>query len=285
MYLSPERMAIANQAIIETFENTSVAWQAIPHWDTGNPGQSRVRNDVVDSPGFLIMDLEYEYLQVTLVQTSAPTSDSLIAEINSATTKLAQKFDAKVLAQLHTAADSNVKLGFILLKPDVLLDNLIDARAKVEDAGYRAPSCLITNTKGLKELSALDAGYPITGSLLDAAHVNSLHRTSRYDELLDAYKADGTVADDGKKPPKVIAQPGTVMVMLGRRQLIAHGAAPDASPGEEPVDIAVSEPPSLEVVGETTNSQIELSLQIRFVLRVKDNKSLVSLYGNPEYVP
>src|SRR5262245_29328184 len=34
MYLSAERIAAANRAIQETFEQTSVAWQAIPHWDT-----------------------------------------------------------------------------------------------------------------------------------------------------------------------------------------------------------------------------------------------------------
>ena len=39
MYLSAERMALASQAVQETFEQTSIAWQAIPHWDTGDPSQ------------------------------------------------------------------------------------------------------------------------------------------------------------------------------------------------------------------------------------------------------
>ena len=43
MYLSAERLALANQTVQETFEQTSVAWQAIPHWDTGDPGQAKVR--------------------------------------------------------------------------------------------------------------------------------------------------------------------------------------------------------------------------------------------------
>ena len=45
MYLNAERIAIANKAIHDTFEQTSVAWQAIPHWDTGDPAQTKVRSD------------------------------------------------------------------------------------------------------------------------------------------------------------------------------------------------------------------------------------------------
>jgi hypothetical protein len=45
MYLSAERLAVANQAVRDTFEQTSIAWQAIPHWETGDPGQFRVRSD------------------------------------------------------------------------------------------------------------------------------------------------------------------------------------------------------------------------------------------------
>ena len=60
MYLSAERIAAANQAIQETFEQTSVAWQAIPHWDIGDPGQIRVINDLIGGSGGLpeIPDIE-----------------------------------------------------------------------------------------------------------------------------------------------------------------------------------------------------------------------------------
>jgi hypothetical protein len=237
MYLSAERLAIANQTITETFEQTSIAWQAIPYWDTGDPGQSRVRDDIVDAPGFLPLDLDHEDFQVTLVQTTAPTPDSLIAEVISATTKLARSFDETVLVLLGAHAFFNHTIPFVAVSPQELLDALIDARAVVEDAGYRAPSCLITNTQGLKELSALDAGYPITEALLDAAHVNSLHRTSLYDLSVDAVDKDGGPAKDKKGNPVAVPKPATLMVMLGRRQLIPHGGAPDATPGEEPVDI------------------------------------------------
>jgi hypothetical protein len=288
VYLTAQQLAIANQAVVETFENTCIAWQVIPHWNTGDPGQSRVRDDVVDKPGFLNLDLESVEFQLTLVQTSAPSSDSLIAEVNSAATELARLVDANTLATLGLAAFGNhtipflVRTDFLAPSQQALLDNLIDARAYVEDSGYRAPSCLVTNTQGLKYLNALNTGYPITEALLESAHVNSLHRTSLYDATVDAVNLDGTSAVKNGNP---VPDPATVMVMLGRRQLIAHGAAPDASPGEEPVDLAVSVLPSLEVVGETTNSEIELSVRVRFALRVKDPKSLVLLWGTPVYVP
>ena len=48
MSLSAERVAIANRAIQQTFEKSSIAWQAIPHWDTGDPGQ--VRSAAMSSP-------------------------------------------------------------------------------------------------------------------------------------------------------------------------------------------------------------------------------------------
>ena len=281
MYLSADQMVVANQAVLETFENTCIAWQSIPHWNTGDPGQSRVRDDVVDNPGFLNLELESVEFQLTLVQTCAPTPDSLIAEVNSAATELARLVDANTLATLGLAAYGNHTITFLASSQDALLNNLIDARAYVEDSGYRAPSCLVTNTQGLKYLSALNTGYPITEALLESAHVNSLHRTSLYDVDVDAVDKDGNPAKDTKGNP--IPKPATLMVMLGRRQRIPHGAAPDASPGEEPVDLAVSVLPSLEVVGETTNSQIELSVRVRFALRVKDPKALVFLYGIPVY--
>jgi hypothetical protein len=275
-------LALANQEVKETFEQTSVAWQAIPHWDTRDPGQSRVHDDIVDTPGFVNLVPLHEPFQVTLVQTTAPTPDSLIVEVIAATTKLARSFDNTVLSDLGNAAFLNYPIAFLASTQNALLDVLIDARAKVEDEGYRAPSCLITNTAGLKEISALDAGYPITESLLDSAHVNSLHRTSLYNAPdVDAVKADGSPTTDSSGNPISIPRPPILMVMLGRRQLIPHGDAPDVSPGEEPVDLAVSVLPSLEVVGETVDSKLELSIRMRFALRIKDPKPLVFLYGAP----
>jgi hypothetical protein len=275
MYLSAERWALANNAVVETFEKTSIAWQIIPHWDTPDPGQMRVSNGIVNNPGFSYITHEEVDYQVTLVQTYDPTAESLIAEIVSTTTALAVKFDGVILDKLRAAAGANYIVNFHATQTQ-LLDALIDARAKVEDPGFRAPSCLITNTAGLKVLSALDAGYPITDSLLDTAHVNSLNRTSKWHQLSAAVKKK-----DGKPTKPVIYAPRTIMVMLGRRQLIPHTSGHDASSGEEPVDLAVSVPPSLEIVGEAPNSRIYVTVRIRYALRIKERPALVALYGTP----
>ncbi|MGW4095903.1 hypothetical protein [Mycobacterium sp. NPDC004974] len=271
MYLTTEQLTIANQAVTETFEQTCIAWQAIPHWNTCDPGQRRVRNDVVNNPGFLRVRSREVSFQVTLVQTTAPTLDSLIDEVNWAATRLARRVDNRVIRSLRNNAFYT--FNFDAATSQILLDNLIDARAKIEDAGYRSPSCLISDTQGLKELSDLTAGYPVTNELLAAAHVNSLHRASQLNRQMD--EVDKTGAITGKR------RPGTVMVMLGRRQLIAHSGAPEASPGEEPIDLAISVLPSLEVLGETTNSRIEMAVRIRFALRIKEKRSLAALYGRP----
>jgi hypothetical protein len=251
VYLSAELLALANQTVLETFEQCSVAWQAIPHWDTGDPGQARVRNDIVNAPGFLPLDLKNEDFQVTVVQANAPTPDSLLAEVMLYTARLAAKVDDDVLPKLYAADTSPVTTA---TGDTALLNTLIDARASVEKAGYRAPSCLLTNTEGLKKLSQLVSGYSILEQLLVAANINSLYRA----ETLDA----GT---DFR------------LVMLGRRQRIAHGSAAEALPGEEPVDLAVSVLPSLEVVGETSTGDIEVSVRIRYATRIKDATGLYAV--------
>ena len=50
-----------------------------------------------------------------------------------------------------------------------------------------------------------------------------------------------------------------------------------ASPGEEPVDLAVSVPPSLEVVGETDTGNIELAVRIRLGDKDQDENGVVGV--------
>jgi hypothetical protein len=271
MYLSAERIAVANQAIKETFEQTSIAWQAIPHWDTGDPAQTKVRRDIAyAAPGdegplgekpVDILTLAIYFL-VTVAQATAPTPDSLLAAVIARTVYLAAQVDGKVIQELRDKAKpgdipgpvpgaSQNAVNSAIAK---LLNGLIDARAKVEDAGYRAPSCLLTNTVGLKALAQLDAGLSELDPLLDAASVNSRYRVT---QLADA--------DKGK------------MILLGRRQRIAHGGAAAVLPGEEPVDLAVSAAPSLEVIGETKDGNIELAVRIRFALRITDEHGVVGV--------
>jgi hypothetical protein len=256
MYLSEERLAIANRTILKTFAQASVAWQAIPHWDVGDPAQMRIRDDIVNSPGFLTLTPKQKRFRVTLVQTSAPTPDSLLAEVIARTVKLAETVDLDVLQTLYNKKGAVQTLGANALKE--LLEALIKARAKVEDDGYRAPSCLFTNTPGLVALNDLTLGYPATEAVLTAANINSLHRVTQID-------AGWSKSD-------------MLMLFLGRRQRIAQGGAPEASPGEEPVDLAVSVFPGLEIVGEAPNSTIQLAVRISYALRVKDKNGIIAVH-------
>jgi hypothetical protein len=309
MYLSAERLAVANKAIQETFEQTSVAWQAIPHWDTGDPGQVQVRSDIMAPLGVgpyggnsIPVKTEPIPFYVTLAQACAPTPDALLAALMPRTVELAKKVDDYVIGELRKISPATTTPPPPTITQPAyvqeVLDALIDARVKVEDAGYRAPSCLLASTAALKAISHLVSGVPVTESLLDAANINSLYRVRGLDDppgpVVDsiavgtnagagkpaAKKAAATKASAGKgTAPTGTPTPKTVriMLMLGRMQRIAHGCAAMASPGEEPVDLAISVPPSLEVVGETTQNYIELALRIRYALRIKDERGVVPI--------
>jgi hypothetical protein len=297
MYLSAERMAVANQAIQETFEQSSIAWQAIPHWDTGDPGQTRVRYDVTYVAPEDQGPLGGEPLEpipisvpfkVTLAQADAPTPDALLAAVIPRTVTLAKAVDTDVVGKLRDGARPFTGEFNKPATIQKILNALIDARVDVEEAGYRAPSCLLVSKAALKALSYLVGGVPVTESLLDVANINSLHRVAQLDETdieitrsehdeqeSEENKPTEQEAAAQKTPTKKAAQAAAagryrVMLMLGRRQRIAHGCAATASPGEEPVDLAVSVPPSLEVVGETADGNIDLAVRIRYATRIKD---------------
>jgi hypothetical protein len=254
MYVSAERLDLANQTVRETFEQCSIVWQAIPHWDTGDPGQIRVSDGIVKKPDFLTLKPQEVPFQVTLAEANAPIPDLLLTEVMAATKTLAKKVDDDVLNKLHTA--KGAKTITTETEPGGLQDSLIDARAAVEDAGYRAPSCLVTNTAGLKVLNQLVEGYyNILQQTLLAANINSLYRS----QPLNAPNEE------------------TRFILIGRRRRIAQGAAAEASPGEEPVDLAVSLLPSLEVVGETSSGGVEFSARIRYATRITDATGLVAV--------
>lgn len=251
MYLTAERLALANREIRDTFERTSIAWQAIPHWETGDPGQTRVPNANLTLPGFENILPQEEPFQLTLAQATAPVPDSALAVIISHTVKLAKKVDDDVLTKLY-AANTPVATA---VGAAALLNTLIGARATVENAGYRAPACLVTNLGGLEKLNLLVSGTSMLQQFLDAANANSLHRAQRLDASGDT---------------------NTRLLLIGRRQRIAPGSAAEAMPGGEPVDLAVSVGPSLEIVGETPTGTIELSVRIRYATRIKDPSGLAS---------
>jgi hypothetical protein len=258
MYFSAERLALVNQTVKETFEQCSVAWQTIPHWDTGDPSQTEVQSDSLDPAAKVFLDLTLQNppdFTVTLAQAIAPTPDELLEIVIANTVQLAAKVDADVfpgLLPFMTAATTvHIPPGPTAAQ---LLTALIQARVDVENGGYRAPSCLVTDTLGVTTLStALLAATlpPDPDSLLAPANINSLERVNT---LAAAADVRGW--------------------LLGRRQRIAAGGAADASAGEEAVDLAVSVPPSLEVVGDTANL-IQLRARIRYATRVKDPTGLV----------
>ncbi|KUI36161.1 hypothetical protein AU195_04740 [Mycobacterium sp. IS-1496] len=260
MHVSADRLNLSDNAIQRTFEQTCVAWQAIPHWDIGDPGATRVRSDTVNPPGsptsLKFTDRE-KPSDLALAQIAAPTPDSMIATAVAAATALATDVDATVITALLTDPIDDLELAGT--DPQNIMKTLIAGRAKLEDGGFRAPSCLLTNTKGYQDLSAFSGSYPVTDLVLAAANVNSLHRCSQLD--LVAGKA--------------------AMVMLGRRQRIAHGAAAEASCGEEPVDLAVRVMPSLEVIGAKAAAEIEAVVRISFATRVTDNTGVVTLHEGP----
>lgn len=259
MYLSAERLALANQTVKETFEQCSVAWQAIPHWDTRDPSQTLVPNDNVTNPAILPLTTMSSTppFNVTLAEVIAPTADVLLETVIANTVALAERFDDAVFPALLTV---NTQKQVIPAGPTAtdLLEAFIAARAQVENKGFRAPSCLVTDTLGLQTIAAstIANGYAGTDVLLPPANINSLQRVNK-------------LAND----------PAVHGWLIGRRQRIAPGGAADASPGEEAVDLAVSICPSLEVVGEAlpaTPNSIQMTVRIGYALRLKDEGGLVA---------
>jgi hypothetical protein len=301
--LTAERIALANCAVEQAFARASVAWQAIPHWDTGDPGQTMVRDDTAvtlaaaglaasppvppvsddpfGAPRPLDLTQHTEPFRVTLAQATAQTPDALLAAVLPRAAQLAQKFDAAVLGALAgPAGAAATKAGGTfpwfpaLAAPaatppapggPVILAALILGRQLLEDSGYRASACLVASTKHFTDLNQWVGSNVATEGLLVGANANSLHRAS----TLDAAAKTATAP----------ALPDR-MLLIGRRQEIAHGRAATATPGEEPIDLAVSVPPSLEVVGETATGQIQLAVRVRYATRFKDERGVV-VFHNP----
>ncbi|MDT5358663.1 MAG: hypothetical protein QOC69_425 [Mycobacterium sp.] len=266
MYLSAERLALANQTVWETFQRTSVACQAIPHWETGDPAQSSVRSDSVPPSAPLPIEHVSIPFQVTLAEAIAPTPDALLGKVMQATTWLALIVDIGVMWRIRDKVVTTQDYYPWPLTSDEILATLIRARAAVEVAGYRAPSCIFVDTESLIDLSKLVSGYAGTDVLLGPAMINALHR-------VESLKRNQLPPLPPPPPPANL----TRLILLGRRERIAQGAAWDASPGEEPVDLAVSVMPSLEVIGDTPTNTIELNVRVSGAVRVKDPSGLVAL--------
>jgi hypothetical protein len=254
MYLSAERVAIVNRTIQDVFAQTCVAWQSIPHWDTGDPGQTQVHNDNPGTP-FVAIQAPAIPVNVSVAELISSVPDELLNKITRAVVILAANVDAYVFPRLRTVAPAVVPLPALTALD--ILDGLIDARTHVEDSGFRAPNSLFALKSMVKEVHKLVGNASVKEAILDAGNINSLHRV-------------GTLG------PPVLGGKTVQAVMLGRRQRIASGYATDSSPGEEPVDLAVSIPPSFEIVGETSLSNIiKINVRIRYAVRPKTPGGLV----------
>ncbi|MDT5409644.1 MAG: hypothetical protein QOG14_1864 [Mycobacterium sp.] len=303
MYLNADRIAVANKTIQDTFEQSCIAWQAIPHWEVGDRGQLRVRSDNAYAPAVnegelsppispgdsLKLEAKSVRFAMTVAQTIAPTPDALFAAVIARTVQLAGNVDSEVIDLLRKGAKHSVPVTASPTPIEDLLNALIAARAKVEKFGYRAPSCLLTDTEGLKALNDLQSGLSDFQALLDAANINSVYRVdqlgtgtgSGQDGVSDPGQGDASEKGSGQDEVNDPGQ-GNVpfkgrLLLLGRRQRIPHGGAAATSAGEEPVDLAVSVPPSLEVVGETDAGDIEMSVRIRFAPRFTDLYGVVNV--------
>lgn len=262
MYLSAERLALANQAVRETFEQSSVAWQAIPHWDTGDPSQTQVASDSLPASSALPIFPVPVPIEVTMADVLAPSPDALLTKVIAATVWLAAVVDYGVIGIIRSKTTATQ--AYNAANTNAILTMLIKARATVEDYGYRAPSCIFVGTTELTELSTTlaAAGYPGTDLVLGPANINTLHRVQTLEF----------------QPSK--ASPNqTRVIVVGRRQRIAQGQAANTTPGEEPVDLAISVPPSLEVIGPNPSGTIALAVRISGAVRVKDPNGLVALIG------
>jgi len=260
MYLTAERLALANQTVWETFQRTSVACQAIPHWETGDAAQSSVRSDSVPPSAPLPITHVSIPFQVTLAEAMAPTPDALLAKVMDATKWLAWLVDIGVMWRIRDRITLTQPYNYVPLDSNVTLAMLIRARALVEFGGYRGPSCIFVDTDSLIETSQLVGGYAGTEVLLGPAMINALHRVDSLERLPFADPAHLTR-----------------LIFLGRRERIAQGSAWDATPGEEPVDLAVSVMPSLEIIGDTATNTIQLNVRVSGAVRVKDPTGVVAL--------
>jgi hypothetical protein len=271
MYLSAERVAIVNRTIQQTFEQTCIAWQAIPHWDTGDPGQTAVVNDDATNPVVSIKPAT-EAVHLTVGDLIAPTPDAMLAKITAAVVTLAAKVDGFVIPLLRNVAPDLVKITDPADDPPKMIGGVIDARVKLENAGFRAPSCVFADDDSMKALYQLVNQYaPIKDAVLDAGNINA------------PYRVDTFTSADITAPPKKPLPGGDTLraVVLGRRQRIAPGCAADASPGEEPVDLAVSIPPSFEIVGETAPNSILVNVRVSYAVRPKAVNGLVLITSGP----
>lgn len=289
MSLTAERVALADQAIQRAFAQCCITWQTVPQWDAGDPGRTKVGTEVrysfganFDATKPFAMDAtdvvtKTSPFAVTAAQAAATTPDAVLTAALARAPDLARQVDEDVLPQLAIVPAGNAAAAWRQAldpnavdqqnnpappPPQDILDRILDARQALEDSGFRAPSCLVASSAHFRLVNRLDDNDIFVGpGLLLTASVDTLVRSSALNPVA--------------AQPNVAPAPSR-MLMLGRTCEIPPGGAAAASAGEEPVDIAVCVPPSLEVIGEDGSGNIGLALRVRYALRIKDPRGVVS---------
>ena len=141
MYLSAERLALANRKVKETFEQTSVAWQAIPHWETGDPSRTEVPDDKLTERDFVDLKPKSVKVFVTLAEAISPMPDAVLAKVIAGTVALAAEVDNAVFPALAAATEEKIPTT---PKFDQLLDKLIDGAVCLGD-GIGFPKQLLNH--------------------------------------------------------------------------------------------------------------------------------------------
>ena len=235
-------------------------------------------------------------VNVTLAEAISTNADQVVSAASAMAVEVVKKFDQDVAAKLADPALNLVNAGTYAPPtpvsyhasvpisvfgpppppappaPVVPTVELLGARSTIENAGYRGTRSVWAGA------GYFNAFHQALGSrLILPACTSSLQMSSIYrweqppapDDTLDALDPDDPTV---KKPTSI----ESTMIIIGRRQEIAPGRAFEAAAAPEPIDLAVSVAPSLEIIGDNSpNREINLAVRIRYALRFKDNRAVV----------
>ena len=149
---------------------------------------------------------------------------------------------------------------------------LLSARQTIENAGYFASRCVWAGADYFVAFHGVDGTRLILPACATLLQMSSIYRWA-------PGSTDGRVLvvdnSDAANPVDNSQSMNITMLVIGRRQEIPPGRAFDAAPGPEPIDLAVSVAPSLEIIGDNQAGQLELGVRIKYALRFKDNRAVV----------
>ena len=254
MYLSADRLAIANQTALETFEQSSIAWQAIPHWDTGDPGQTQGpqrRNQRSGLPG-------PRYPSTNDFPTNARPDERADAGLAARRSDRVEppssprQVDTSVLKELTTEGLRAVIRLHLDVGPEARGHPEGAHRRPSESRGRRVSGAVLPAheyRRDSSEAQRLRSGYPVT----DATAHRGEHQLA----------APGVAISTKNRDRSKLSR---ILVLVERRQLDrARGCRGRRRPARSQWTSRSASCPSVEVVGETYAGRIELAVRVRFV--------------------